>query len=113
TAQLNVQLAGAMAKRYHLGSRLATIEIGGKFRNAHKFDKGYSISYAPNNPIMLSQFPNAFTGNNYYGGTYKLGYNPYYQTVRDYLNGNQSSFTPTSTFGLDPADYGLVEKVGA
>jgi TonB-dependent receptor len=113
TAQLNVQLAGAMAKRYHLGSRLATIEIGGKFRNAHTFDNGYSISYAPNNPIMLSQFPNAFTGNNYYGGTYKLGYNPYYQTVRDYLNGNQSSFTPTSTFGLDPADYGLVEKVGA
>jgi TonB-dependent receptor len=113
TAQLNVQLAGAMAKRYHLGSRLATIEIGGKFRNAHKFDNGFSISYAPNNPIMLSQFPNAFTGSNYYGGTYKLGYNPYYQTVRDYLNSNLSAFTPTSTFGLDPADYGLVEKVGA
>src|SRR5262249_41702404 len=33
TAQLNLQAAGAVAKRYHLGSHLATIEVGGKFRN--------------------------------------------------------------------------------
>ncbi len=34
TAQLNLQGTGAAAKRYHLGSHLSTIEIGGKFRNA-------------------------------------------------------------------------------
>jgi TonB-dependent receptor len=113
TAQLNVQFAGAMAKRYHIGSHLANIEIGGKFRNAHKFDNSYNISYAPNNTVLLSQFPNGFTGNNYYGGTYKLGYNPNYQVVRDFLNSNLSAFTPTSTFGIDPANYGLVEKVGS
>jgi TonB-dependent receptor len=113
TAQLNVQFAGAMAKRYHLGSHLANIEIGGKFRNAHKFDNSYNISYAPNNTVLLSQFPNGLTNGNYYDGTYKLGYNPNYQVIRNFLNSNLSAFTPTSTFGIDPANYGLVEKVGS
>jgi len=31
TAQLNLQFAGAMAKRYHLGSHTASIEVGGNF----------------------------------------------------------------------------------
>src|SRR5215475_298501 len=48
SAQLNLQFAGAMAKRYHIGSKLANIEIGGKFRNEHKFDNTYSIAYTPN-----------------------------------------------------------------
>jgi len=113
TAQLNVQFAGAMAKRYHIGSHLANIEIGGKFRNAHKYNDSYNVSYTPNGTVLLSQFPNAFTNDNYYGGTYKLGYNPYYQTVRDFVNNNLSAFTAQSTFGTDPSDYGLVEKVGS
>src|SRR5882762_9149863 len=36
TAQLNLQGSAVAAKRYHLGSHFSTIEIGGKFRNAHK-----------------------------------------------------------------------------
>jgi TonB-dependent receptor len=113
TAQLNMQFAGAMAKRYHIGSHLANIEIGGKFRNAHKYDNSFQVSYTPNNTVLLSQFSNSFTNDNYYGGTYKLGYNPYYQTVRDFVNSNPSLFTAQSTFGVDPADYDLVEKVGS
>jgi TonB-dependent receptor len=113
SAQLNMQFAGAMAKRYHLGSRLSTLEIGGKFRNAHKFDNSYNIAYSPNDPILLSQFPNEFVNNNYYGNSYKLGYNPNYQTIRNFLLANQSAFSNVSSFGIDPANYGLVEKVGA
>jgi TonB-dependent receptor len=116
SAQLNLQFAGAMAKRYHLGSKLSTIEIGGKFRNAHKFDNTYSVRYDvadPNNPILLSQFANGFTNDNYYGGSYKLGYNPNYRTIRDFVAANQGLFVPTSSFGIDPANYGLVEQVGA
>src|SRR5215813_9493670 len=113
SAQLNLQFAGAMAKRYHIGSKLANIEIGGKFRNEHKFDNSYSIAYTPNSDILLSQFPNGLTNNNYYDGTYKLGYNPNYQVIRNFLLANQNQFTSESTFGADPANYGLVEKVGA
>src|SRR6266446_10422965 len=47
TAQLNLQGAGAAAKRYHLGSHLSTIEIGGKFRNAHKFANTFVDNFFP------------------------------------------------------------------
>jgi TonB-dependent receptor len=113
SAQVNLQIAGAMAKRYHIGSRLANIEIGGKFRNAHKFDNTYNEQFTPNGTILLSQFPNSFTNGNYYDGTYKLGYNPSYQTIRNFLNGNTGAFAFASTQGADPANYSLVEKVSA
>lgn len=112
-AQLNLQATGAMAKRYHLGSRLATIEFGGKFRNAHKFDDTYNVRFRPTGTVLLSQFPNGFTNDKYYDGSYKLGYNSNYQAVRDFLNSNVSAFQSKSTFGVDPANYGLVEKVSA
>jgi TonB-dependent receptor len=113
SAQLNFQLAGAMAKRYHLGSHLANIEIGGKFRNAHKFDDTYNDDFTPNGTILLSSFPNGFTHSDYYNNSYKLGYNPNYQVIRDFLFANQDGFTKDSSLGIDPANYDLVEKVGA
>ena len=47
TAQTNFQLAGAMGKRYHIGSHLSTIEVGGKFRNGHKYDHSYASTTTP------------------------------------------------------------------
>ncbi|HLK05187.1 MAG TPA: TonB-dependent receptor [Candidatus Acidoferrum sp.] len=113
TAQVNFQLAGAMAKIYHLGSHLSTIEVGGKFRNAHKFDNTFTDTYTPNQNIFLNQFPNGLTNSNYYDGSYKLGYNVNYQTVRNFLMANLNQFGLVSSAGQDPGDYGLVEKVGA
>jgi TonB-dependent receptor len=115
SAQLNLQVTGAFAKRYHLGSHLASIEVGGKFRNAHKFDDTYGVRFDvnPGVTVPLNQFPNAITNNNYYDGTYKLGFNPYYQSVRDFVNSNLSQFTVSSTQGVDPANYSLIEKVSA
>jgi TonB-dependent receptor len=113
SAQLNLQVAGAMAKRYHIGSHLANIEIGGKFRNAHKFDDTYNVKFVPNGTVLMSQFPNGFTNSHYYDNSYKLGYNPNYQAVRDFLNSNLSAFTSDSTQGIDPANYSLKEKVSA
>ena len=114
SAQLNLQFAGAMAKRYHLGSQLATIEIGGKFRNAHKFDNTYSVRYDPadpNNPILLNQFANGFTNDNYYDNSYKLGYNPNYQTIRNFLlRESRAVHADAAAFGIDPANYGLGRK---
>jgi TonB-dependent receptor len=113
TAQLNLQATGAVAKRYHIGSRQATIEVGGRFRNAHKFDDTYNVRFKPTGTVLLSQFPNAFTNSNYYDGSYKLGYNPSYQAVRDFINSNLAAFNVSSTQGVDPANYSLRERVSA
>ena len=115
SAQLNLQATGAMAKRYHIGSHLANLEFGGKFRNAHKFDNTYNDTFLPIGTILLSQFPNDnnLTSNNYYGGSYKLSYSPNYQQILAFLNSNPAAFTLSSTQGQDGANYGLVEKVYA
>jgi len=113
SAQVNFQATGAMGKRYHLFGKLSTIEVGGRFRNAHKYDDTYNVDYTPNGTVLLSQFPNAITNNNYYDGSYKLGYNPSYQVVRDFLMANLSAFSAASSAGVDPANYGYVEKVSA
>ncbi|HEY6268831.1 MAG TPA: TonB-dependent receptor [Candidatus Acidoferrum sp.] len=115
TAQLNLQATGAMAKRYHLGSRLATIEIGGKFRNAHKFDNEFVLDWAPNSAtISMTQFPNRFTNNNYYGGQYKLlPRNPSFPDIFSFVQSNLSQFTATSTAGGNSANFDLIEKVSA
>jgi len=113
SAQVNFQATGAFAKRYHLGGHLSTIEVGGRFRNAHKYDNSYNIDYTANDTILLSQFPNGFTNSDYYNGSYKLGYNVNYQATRDFLMANMGSFTPASSFGVDPANYSYVEKVSA
>ena len=113
TAQLNLQFAGAMGKRYHLGSHVATIEVGGRFRNAHKFDDTYSDRLDPNTDIPFDQFPSEFSNSNYYGGSYKLGPNPTYQTIIKFANVNPGLFDTSSSLGIDPANYDLVEKVSA
>jgi TonB-dependent receptor len=114
TAQLNMQATGAMAKRYHLGSRLATIEIGGKFRNAHKFDNEYVLTWLPNaSNIPMTQFRNAFTNNNYYGAAYKLGYNPSFPDIFAYVQANPGQFAASSTAGGNSANFDLIEKVSA
>jgi TonB-dependent receptor len=121
TAQLNLQITGAGAKRYHLGSRLATIEVGGGYRNAHKFDDSFRTNYAPNSTapvsaLLLSNFTNTVTNSDYYGGGYKQGPFADWAKVLAYFNANPSQFS-LRRGQLGPGDnatnYDLVEKVGA
>jgi TonB-dependent receptor len=114
SAQLNLQATGATAKRYHIGSRPAIVEIGGKFRNEHKFADTYVLTLTPNGSIPLSTFPNRLVNTNYYnGGNYNLGYNATYEDAIAYANAHPSAFTSSSTFGQDPSEYDLIEKVSA
>ena len=115
SAQLNLQADGAIGKRYHIGSHLATFEFGGKFRNAHKFDDSYQITTSPNDgvSIPIAQFPSVLTNNNYYSGAYQLGPNPSYQAVQAFADANPSQFTTVSSQGTDTSNYDLVEKVSA
>ena len=126
SAQLNIEASGSGAKRYHIGSKLATIEIGGRFRNAHKFNEYYQVISAPNSSALpASLFPNGYVpmgyfqnrliNHNYYnGGQYNLGYNPSYEDTFAFLNANPTFFTVTqNTQGQDGHDYDLIEKVSA
>src|SRR5579883_999518 len=119
--QVNLQATGAFAKRYHIGSRLASIEVGGKFRNAHKYDDSINYTLTPLDAvgaIPQSTFPSKFTNKNYYGGSYPLGYNISYNDVYAFYATNLAN---TSHF-LSPNDpsaqdfssqFDLVEKVSA
>jgi len=118
TAQVNLQGVGAFAKRYHLGSHLSTIEIGGKFRNAHKFDDSINYTITPLDSIgsvALSNFPNTFTNNNYYNKSYNLGYNPSYNDVYAFVYNNPSHYlSPNDPSAQDlSSQYDMVEQVSA
>ena len=116
SAQLNIELSGSGAKRYHIGSKLATFEIGGRFRNEHKFNDGYVLTLTPNSGavIPMTDFPNSLINHNYYnGGNYNLGYNPSLENAVAFYNANQGMFTSSSTQGQDGQEYDLIEKVGA
>jgi TonB-dependent receptor len=112
--QLNLQFTGAVGKRYHLGSHLSTIEIGGKFRNAHKFDDSYTPVYDPNGSLSMVPFLGRFKDYNYYSGNYQLGPVTDWSKVIGYLNANPSEFTlQPGTVGANPGNFDLVEKVSA
>jgi TonB-dependent receptor len=117
SAQLNLQITGAGAKRYHLGSHLATIEVGGRFRNAHKFDDSFTTNMVPNVSIPFSMFTNSVTNSDYYGGGYKQGPFADYSKVLDYFNAHQSQFSLGRRGQLGPGynatNYDLIEKVSA
>ena len=126
SAQLNIEASGSGAKRYHLGSKLATFEIGGRFRNAHKFNDGYRLTLTPDTTaltnsaqfssgfIPMSTFPNAIVNHNYYnGGNYNLGYQPSFENTFAFYKSNPTLFDSTSTQGTDGQEYDLIEKVAA
>lgn len=126
TAQVNLQFAGAMGKRYHIGNHLATVEFGGKFRNAHKYDHTYTDDYAVPTIggtganqndlatiIPFNMFLGSFKNNNYYGGTYPFGpVADYYQTQK-YVLANPSKFNFTTGAAGNGNFYNFVEQVSA
>jgi TonB-dependent receptor len=114
SAQLNIEASGSGGKRYHIGSRLATIEIGGRFRNAHKFNDGYVVTLTPIPNVPMTDFQNRLINHNYYnGGNYNLGYNPSFEDVFAFYNANQGQFGSSTTQGHDGNDFDLIEKVSA
>ena len=117
TAQLNLQATGALAKRYHFGSRLASIEIGGKFRNAHKFANSSTDKYFPTGTgpsITLADFPNSFSNGDYYQGAYKLGPNPSFTVVNAAFNASGPDNPANYSIVHDvSSQFNLIEKVSA
>ncbi len=113
TQQVNATFDASAGKDYHLGSHQSTLEVGGKFRRAHKYDDTYSDRLDPLVDIPMTQFPSQFSNSNYYNGAYPLGPNPIYEDTLAFANANPSLFKFTTSQGANPANYDLVEKVSA
>ena len=75
TAQLNLTASASYAINYHLGKNFGILEVGGKYRNAHKFQDASESVYdgwkAATLPMtmFLSNFNNT-SYENYFGGQF-------------------------------------------
>ena len=118
--QVNLQGGAGYTQDYTFGEHHGVFEIGGKFRNVHKFNKGDDQIYtAPDTNIPFTQFPDGFQNNHYYnGGEYQFGPVTRVSTLFQFIRNNTSVLTvdPVATaiqnagsnFSLDeqiPAGY--------
>ncbi len=119
-SQLNLQAQVSAGRIYQVGSHLGRFEMGFRIRNAHKFDDSFENFYAPNPALNLnlpiSTFPTNLTDKNYYDGSYPLGALASWDKIGAYFKANPSNFildpnNPSSTYGTNPANFDLVERV--
>jgi len=141
--QINLQVGGAVSRSYTWNGHFGTLEIGGKFRNAHKFqdfvDNYYdaidntdpTITPAQAQPFAMTNFLSTFTNPSYYGHAYQFGPTTDYGKIRAFFGANQgpvsSPYTcqqSTSTVLMPfdctltqqntvPNNYDLVERISA
>jgi TonB-dependent receptor len=116
TAQLNLQGAASLDRRYQLGGHLGMFEFGGKVRNAHKFENAYQPIWDPNTTLLMSQFLGSFTDPNYYFNKYRMGPVTNYGSISSFFNANPQDFTldvSDTHIGSDPNNFDFVERISA
>jgi len=114
--QLNLQEWGGVGINYHVGSHSATLEVGGEFRNGHKFQYAYTPTYDYNGSATADQFQSGFADPHYYNGTYHNGpFTDYYKETA-YFHANPGLFSLDESdthLGSDPDNFDLIERVSA
>jgi TonB-dependent receptor len=116
TGQVNLQGSVSWGKSYKWGSHSGTFEVGGKLRNAHKYQNAVSPVWDPNGTFLMSDFLSGFQANNYYGGAYNYGPVTSYSKLKSFFNNNPSDFTEDVSdthLGSDPNNYNLTERISA
>ncbi|HSY63335.1 MAG TPA: TonB-dependent receptor [Terriglobales bacterium] len=121
-SQLNLQAQVSGGRIYQAGSHSGRFEMGFRIRNAHKFDDSFENFWAPNPALNLnlpiSAFPAGLTDKNYYDGSYPLGPLGSWDKINRYIRSNPGNFIPdpnntSNTYGTNPANFDLVERVTA
>ncbi len=121
-SQLNLQGQASVGRLYQLGSHSGRFETGFRIRNAHKFDDSFENFYAPNPGLNLNLplglFPTGITDKNYYDGSYPLGPLASWDKINTYIRANPGNFVSdpnntSNTYGTNPANFDLVERVTA
>ncbi len=126
SVQLNLQASGSYARLYQFGRRFGTFEIGGKIRNAHKFDDTYDEAYVVNGvdesgntiPIPNASHPewnSTFNDPDYYSGTYGGRYPAVtdWAKVKGYVMANSALFDLQGGPGINSNNYDLIERIPA
>jgi TonB-dependent receptor len=119
TAELSLQGAASVARRYTVGSHLGTFELGFKLRNSKKTNLSNNPYWdAPSRSpaLALSNALSNFTNPNYYDKSYPLGPLSNYDRVLNLVYSNFSAFTfdpSTNHLNNDAADYDGTERVTA
>jgi len=116
TVQLNLQEWGSMGLNYHAGKHSATLEFGGEFGNAHKYQYAYTPTFDYSGSATADQFQSGFADPKYYDGSYHNGpFTDYYKETA-YFNANQGLFSLDESdthLGSDPNNFNMIERVSA
>ena len=111
--EVDLGFGASLAMSYSAAGHPSTFELGGRFRNVHKFQNLDTRQYIPNaapgdSSLRMTNFLGSFTDPGYYGGSYQFG-----PTV------NYTSTTFSGAETLDPTqttignNFNQVEKVAA
>jgi TonB-dependent receptor len=120
SAQLNLAASASYAATYHIGSHFGVFEVGGKFRNGHKYQDATETVYdgwkASSYP--MTQFLNNFSSNNYLGGQYFGGhYGPVsdFNQLVSFTQTNLSAFVDGYKTAANsyPNEFDVLEKISA
>jgi len=114
--QVNINGAVSLAKQYHLGGHYGTFEVGGKLRNAHKFQEFKDPVYTAINPTQfaLSSFPVSLQNKTYYNGYYTAPALYNYSSILAAVNGNPNAFSVDySPLNQVESNNDIIERVGA
>lgn len=114
--QLNLQEWGGIGINYRVGKHSATLEFGGEFRNAHKFQDAFTPTYDYGGSATADQFQSGYVDPHYYSGNYHNGPFTDYNKLTSYFGSNQSLFSLDESdthLGSDPNNFNLIERVSA
>ena len=111
--EVDLGLGGSLATSYNAGTHAGTIEVGGRFRNVHKFANQDTRNYAPlaaagSPSLSMVNFLGDFTDANYYQGEYKFGPTVSYDKVKAF-----TAIVDTVKRDRLGNNFNFIEKVGA
>ena len=117
--ELDLQEMAGVGMNYHLGSRPATFQFGGEFRNEHAFEEAYTPEYdlsGAATTVTMAPFLSGFDNKHYYDGTYYMGPVTDWNKLNNYVAANPGQFTldeGATQEASQSADFDLVQHLSA
>jgi TonB-dependent receptor len=122
SSQLNLEGQVSGGRIYNVGPHIGQLEIGFRYRTLHKFDDSFENFFAPdpalNLNLPINMFLSGVSSKNYYFGSYPLGPLASWDKINKYFAANPGNFiqdpnNPSNTYGTNPANFDLVERVAS
>jgi TonB-dependent receptor len=111
--EVDLGFGGSVATSYTVANHAGIIEVGGRFRNVHKFANQDDLYTVPAGAApLLSSLLGDFTDPNYYGNNYKFGPTASYDKINAYVAANPQVADPNNPDVLGQ-NFDFNEKVSA